>query len=296
MSDRHTIGTAAISATIKQEGAELTSLRDAAGEELLWQAGPEWPRQSPVLFPVVGRLAGDTLRHQGREYRVTQHGFARDSLFEWVERTPTRTVLRLAESDATRAVYPFAFLLEMIYAVEGETLSVTGRVSNPGNVVLPCGIGAHPAFRWPLAAGVAQEAHVLEFDTPETGPALAVEGGLLGEEEPLPFDGRVLPLSPALFAQDALVMPGVASRSVRFVAAGEDGVPARVLTVAWEGYKDLGVWSKPGGAPFLCIEPWFSMASPVGWDGEIADKPGILLLPPGESRDFTWTVRSSDAG
>jgi galactose mutarotase-like enzyme len=296
MSDRHTIGTAGISATIKPEGAELTSLRDAAGEELLWQAGPEWPRHSPVLFPVVGRLAGDTLRHQGQEYRVTQHGFARDSLFEWAERTPTRAVLRLAESAATRAVYPFPFLLEMIYAVAGETLSVTARVSNPGDAVLPCGIGAHPAFRWPLAAGVAQEAHLLEFDTPETGPALAVEGGLLGAEEPLPFDGRVLPLSPALFAQDAIVIPGVASRSVRFVAAGEDGVPARVLTVAWEGYKDLGIWSKPGGAPFLCIEPWFSMASPVGWDGEIADKPGILLLPPGESRDFVWSVRSSEAG
>jgi len=296
MSDRHTIGTAAISATIKPEGAELTSLRDSAGEELLWQAGPEWPRHSPVLFPVVGRLAGDTLRHQGQEYRVTQHGFARDSLFAWTERSATRAMLRLVDSAGTRAVYPFPFLLEMIYAVEGETLSVTARVTNPGDAVLPCGVGAHPAFRWPLAAGVAKEAHVLEFDTQETGPALAVEGGLLGEEEKLPFDGRVLPLSPALFAQDALVMPGVASRSVRFVAAGEDGVPARVLTVAWEGYKDLGIWSKPGGAPFLCIEPWFSMASPVGWDGEIADKPGILLLPPGESRDFTWTVRSSDDG
>jgi len=297
MSDRHTIGTAAISATIKPEGAELTSLRDSAGEELLWQAGPEWPRHSPVLFPVVGRLAGDTLRHQGQEYRVTQHGFARDSLFAWTERSATRAVLRLVDSAETRAMYPFPFLLEMIYAVEGETLSVTARVTNPGDAVLPCGVGAHPAFRWPLAAGVAKEAHVLEFDTQETGPALAVEGGLLGEEEKLPFDGRVLPLSPALFAQDALVMPGVASRSVRFVAAGEDGVPARVLTVAWEGYKDLGIWSKPGGgAPFLCIEPWFSMASPVGWDGEIADKPGVLLLPPGESRDFTWTVRSSDGG
>lgn len=288
MSDRHTIRTPGVSATIKPEGAELTSLRDAAGEELLWQAGPEWPRHAPVLFPVVGRLAGDTLRHDGQAYRLTQHGFARDSLFEWVERTPTRAVLRLADSAETRAIYPFPFILEMIYAVEGETLSVTTRVTNPGNTVLPCGVGAHPAFRWPLAAGVAQEAHLLEFDTPETGPALAVEGALLGAEKPLPFDGRVLPLSPGLFAQDALVMPGVASRSVRFVAPG-----SRALTVSWEGYKDLGIWSKPGGAPFLCIEPWFSMASPVGWDGDIADKPGILLLPPGESRDFIWRASSS---
>jgi galactose mutarotase-like enzyme len=290
MSDRHSIGTAGIAATIKPEGAELCSLRGGEGEELLWQAGPEWPRHAPVLFPVVGRLAGDRLRHQGRDHRVTQHGFARDSLFTWVERDAHRAMLRLQDSPETRAAYPFAFRLEMIYAVEGATLSVTTRVGNPGDVVLPCGVGAHPAFRWPLAAGVPQEAHLLEFDTQETGPALAVEGALLGAEKPLPFDGRVLPLSPALFAQDALVMPGVASRAVRFVAPGAEGEVAKVLTVSWDGYKDLGIWSKPGGAPFLCIEPWFGMASPVGWDGEITDKPGILLLPPGESRDFTWRV------
>jgi galactose mutarotase-like enzyme len=288
MGDRHSIGTAGITATIKPEGAELCSLRDGEGEELLWQAGPEWPRHAPVLFPVVGKLAGDTLRHDGQAYRVTQHGFARDSLFTWVERAASRAVLRLEDSEDSRAAYPFPFRLELIYAADGSTLSVTTRVTNPGDSMLPCGIGAHPAFRWPLAAGVPQEAHLLEFDAQETGPALAVENALLGAEKPLPFDGRVLPLSPALFARDALVMPDVASRALRFVAPGAEGEVAKVLTISWDGFKDLGIWSKPGGAPFLCIEPWFGMASPVGWDGKITDKPGILLLPPGESRDFTW--------
>ena len=32
------------------------------------------------------------------------------------------------------------------------------------------------------------------------------------------------------------------------------------------------------------------MASPVGWDGEFADKPGLLHLAPGESRDMVWRV------
>jgi galactose mutarotase-like enzyme len=288
MGDRHSIGTAGITATIKPEGAELCSLRDGEGEELLWQAGPEWPRHAPVLFPVVGKLAGDTLRHDGQAYRVTQHGFARDSLFTWVERAASRAVLRLEDSEDSRAAYPFPFRLELIYAADGSTLSVTTRVTNPGDSMLPCGIGAHPAFRWPLATGVPQEAHLLEFDAQETGPALAVENALLGAEKPLPFDGRVLPLSPALFARDALVMPDVASHALRFVAPGAEGEVAKVLTISWDGFKDLGIWSKPGGAPFLCIEPWFGMASPVGWDGEITDKPGILLLPPGESRDFTW--------
>ena len=30
------------------------------------------------------------------------------------------------------------------------------------------------------------------------------------------------------------------------------------------------------------------MACPMGWQGEFADKPGVLKLAPGESRDFVW--------
>ncbi|MCO6403970.1 aldose 1-epimerase family protein [Aurantimonas endophytica] len=291
MTERHGISAEGISAVISDHGAELVSLRDAAGEELLWQAGPEWPRHAPVLFPIVGKLAGDALRHQGREYPLGQHGFARDRRFAWIERAADRVVLRLVDDAETRTMFPFPFLLDVTFAITGDMLTVTSRVANPGDAPLPCGVGAHPGFRWPLADGIGKTDHVIEFDAAESGIALSVEGGLLGEAKPLPFDGRTLPLTEALFERDALVMPDVASRSVRFLARAEDGSVVRALTVAWDGYKDLGIWSKPGGAPFLCIEPWYSMASPVGWNGDFADKPGILVLAPGESRDFAWSVQ-----
>jgi len=51
----------------------------------------------------------------------------------------------------------------MIYAVAGDTLTVTSRVSNPADVPLICGVGAHPAFLWPLTEGVAKQAHRLTF-------------------------------------------------------------------------------------------------------------------------------------
>lgn len=291
MTDRHVIRSSALDATVRAQGGELVALSNGQGS-LLWHGGPEWPRHAPVLFPMVGRLKDDRLIHQGHSYRLTQHGFARDSLFDWVERSESRAVLRLTQNETTLAAYPFRFTLEMIYAVEGRTLSVTTRIHNPGAVPLPCGVGAHPAFRWPLTEGCAKESHALVFERPEAGPALSVEGGLLGKPIPLPFSGDTLPLSEALFAADAIVMPGVASRSVRFVSRDAGGAKLGTLTVCWEGYKDLGIWSKPDGADFLCIEPWYGMASPVGWQGEIAKKPGILLLAPGDSRDFTWRVEA----
>lgn len=288
--ERHSIGTGMLSATIKPDGAELTSLKGADGTEWLWQAGPQWPRHAPVLFPIVGRLTDDTLRHRGQDYRLTQHGFARDSRFDWVARSETFAHLRLSDSAATRMLYPFAFALDLIYAAAESTLSVTAIVSNPGDETLPCSLGAHPAFAWPLVAGVPQAKHHVEFSAAESGTATTLTQGLLDGTVELPFEGRSLPLSPALFAADALVLPGVASRSLRYAAQAPDGRQLRALTVAWEGYRDLGLWSKPDGAPFLCIEPWLGTASPLGWQGEFAEKPGLMHLAPGESRTLVWSV------
>ena len=81
MMETHEIAADGVCAAIRDAGAELVSLRDAAGEELLWQGGHEWPRQAPVLFPIVGKLAGNVLRDSGKTYTLGQHGFARDCRF-----------------------------------------------------------------------------------------------------------------------------------------------------------------------------------------------------------------------
>ncbi|KQT85384.1 aldose 1-epimerase family protein [Aurantimonas sp. Leaf443] len=292
MDGSYRIASQGIGAQVASRGAELTSLTDASGAELLWQAGPQWPRHAPVLFPTVGALAGDRLRHAGAVHTLPKHGFARDAAFSLVEADETSVTLRLVDDEATRAQYPFAFVLDLVYAVREGTLSCTTRVTNPGEGPLPCGVGAHPAFAWPLVSGVARTDHRITFEKPETGQVLAVvEGGLLGEGKAPPFEERELPLDPALFARDAIVMPDVASRSVRYAALSPEGAVIREIEVSWEGFKDLGIWSKPGEAPFVCIEPWYGMASPQGWDGDFMDKPGILVLAPGETRAFVWRVR-----
>jgi galactose mutarotase-like enzyme len=74
--DTHSIRAGGLTATVKADGAELCSLRNEAGVEFIWQAGPAWPRHAPLLFPIVGRLRNDELKHRGKTYRMTQHGFA----------------------------------------------------------------------------------------------------------------------------------------------------------------------------------------------------------------------------
>src|SRR6202000_1276495 len=117
--DRHTIRGDGITATVLAHGAELSSLKTAEGTELIWQAGPEWRRHAPLLFPIVGKLKNDQLRHGGKSYPMTQHGFARDSRFEWVERGAASCRLVLTDNAQTRSHYPFAFRLTATYALRG---------------------------------------------------------------------------------------------------------------------------------------------------------------------------------
>ena len=140
----------------------------------------------------------------------------------------------LHEDTETRAAYPFAFRLEIAFALDDDALETTFTVANPGREVLPASLGAHPAFVWPLVEGVDKEAHVLEFAEPETAPVHRLDGGLLKPEpEPTPIAGQTLALDPALFAADAVILTQPASRSVRYTAlrrAGDRGGLGRVRT------------------------------------------------------------------
>lgn len=288
--DFHCIRLAGLTATIKAHGAELCSLKDGSGIEFLWQVAPEWPRHAPFLFPIVGRLANDELRHRGKTYRMTQHGFARDSRFAWTERGESRCALVLEDSETTRALYPFAFRLTAVYAIDEAGLDLSLTIANTGEETLPASLGGHPAFHWPLQPGAAKEGYALTFANAESSPVRRLDGGLLRPAaEPSPVKGTVLPLSESLFVDDAIIFDQIESNSVRYAAQGASSGPW--LKMSWRGFREFGVWSKPTGAPFLCIEPWRGYASPAGFDGEFSDKPGLMHIAPGEQEILSFRIQ-----
>jgi galactose mutarotase-like enzyme len=285
--DHFTITDGAISATIKQHGAELCSLLNAEQHQLIWQAGPAWQRHAPILFPIVGRLKDDVLQWRGNTYPMKQHGFARDRRFTWTQNLPHACKLSLQDDEETRAQYPFAFMLDVTFTVHEQQLTIVYAITNRGDDVMPASIGAHPAFNWPLANGVDKQAHSIEFAEAETAPVRRLENGLLRPEaEPSPVQGTTLALSEALFVNDAIIFDRVASRSLRYTAP-----QAPAIQFSWEGFRELGLWSKPSGAAFLCIEPWHGFASPVDFDGDFGTKPGVMHLAPGETRRFSQRMK-----
>jgi galactose mutarotase-like enzyme len=284
--DRHTISNGSISAVVKAEGAELCSLINAHEHEFLWQAGPAWPRHAPVLFPIVGKLKNDVLQVRGKTYPIKQHGFARDLRFTWSENLPHSCRLTLQDSVATHAQYPFAFALDVSFALQAKQLIVTFDVTNKGEEPMPASVGAHPAFNWPLVDGVDKSSHTITFAEAETAPIRRVTNGLVRPQAyPTPVKGKTLALSEALFAEDAVIFEKLAGKSLRYAAPAHPGIE-----FSWEGFRELGVWSKAGGAPFVCLEPWYGFASPMDFEGEFDAKPGLMHLAPGESRSFIHRI------
>lgn len=287
MHDRHTLRSDQISATILAHGAELCSLKTADGLELLWQAGPEWQRHSPLLFPIIGEVKNEQIRVRGKVYKMLRHGVARNRDFTFTDRSAESCRLVQADTAETRTHFPFAYRMVLGYTLRGADLEVTMAVANPGDEILPCSIGAHPALNWPLLPGLPRESYRLSFSAEEPAPIrrLSKDGLLLPDPRPSPIRGRVLDLSKQLFGDDAVILDKLASTSVRYAA---DKGPA--IEMSWEGFQQLGIWSKPGDAPFLCIEPWYGFASPIDFDGEFSDKPGLMHIPPGDAREFRYTI------
>jgi galactose mutarotase-like enzyme len=280
-----------LSAAINSFGAELTHLRDGEGRELMTDADPAyWTGHAPLLFPIVGRLNGDCYRLDGREYALPQHGFARRQMFEVTQHERAKAVFRLADNDATREVYPFRFTLDASYTLEGATLHIDVTVTNRDDKPMPASFGFHPAFAWPLPYGQDRAAHRMTFEKAEPADLAAIApGGLIAPDpRPSPLDGRTLALSDALFEHDALVWDRLESQSLRY-DAGEG--PA--LEFTFRGMPRLGIWTKPG-ARFVCVEPWHGIADPLGFTGEIWDKPGMLRFEPGEARTFSMHVTLVD--
>lgn len=275
------IGNGVLEATVSALGAELQSLRRLdTGLEHLWQGdAASWPRRAPVLFPIVGRLRGDRYHWRGVEYRLPQHGFARDRVFELAAHDAASATFVLTDGDETRQGFPFSFRLAVSYRVDGATLGTSFEVTNPGPDDLLFSVGGHPGFRCPLLGGERFEDYSLVFGHAETAGRWPVVDGLIGAPpEPLLDGRRELPLSRDLFSRGALVFKDLRSTAVR-LASRRSGAG---VEMSFEGFPYLGVWSKPPG-DFVCLEPWCGIADPVDATGRLEEKDGLIRLPSGAS-------------
>lgn len=270
-------------------GAELQSIKDVEDKEYLWQGDARyWPRRSPILFPLVCSVNDNTYRVDGREYHLPRHGFARDKEFTVIRQGKDRVTLALHESEETLAVYPFRFNLAITYRLEGNRLHVVWHVENTDTRELHFQIGGHPAFNVPgmREGDELQGCITLDRKEPLTALKSYADGSHDMEDVSVEADYGVIEFSNHFFRNDSVKIHN--SQVRRAVLLDEDDQPA--VTVDFRT-PVVAFWSPfDKHAPFVCIEPWYGIGDPRGFDGEFRDKPLMNHLLPGSSFMSEYTI------
>jgi len=92
-------------------------------------------------------------------------------------------------------------------------------------------------------------------------------------------------LKKELFANDAIVLKGLESRSLSIRSLKTP----HGLKVDFDDFPFLGIWETKGG-DFLCIEPWCGIADSVEASGKLEEKEGINVLAPSERFEATYSI------
>ena len=277
MSDAIALSAGDATLRVRARGAEPVSWQ-VAGRELLWPGGDAWARSSPVLFPIVGWARNGQIRVGDRTYPIGVHGFASGETFSADAQDGTGVTFTLRDGPSTRSHYPFAFQLDVSYRLAPRGVSIGFEVANADDTAMPFAIGLHPGFLWSFA-GAGPEGYAILFEREEATSVPVIDGnGLFTDgRRPIAFDRRRLPLSHELMAREALCFLNANSRSLRFVSPSGEAI-----AVEMDNFPHVALWSRPP-ASFLCVECWTGHGDPQGFEGELAEKPSMRLLAPGET-------------
>jgi len=277
----HTIQNEKLAISVKSLGAELSSVfKKTNNTEHLWQGEPNvWSGQSPILFPIIGRLLNDEFTYGGKAYTLEKHGFARRREFSLVDKTSDKLTFLLESNAETRVMFPFDFKLYITYEIVENSVKVSHVVENVGSDKMYFSLGAHPGF-------VCEIGDTLEFEKNEVAISkfLDKDGILCGKTEKILDNDNKIVITETVFDDDALIFEGLKSDYVTLKTARGNVK----MTFGCAPY--LGVWAKPA-APYVCIEPWFGVSDSYERYGEIANKPGIVGLEAGNKFIFEYEIQ-----
>ena len=265
-------------------GAELHSVK-LGGKEYLWQCGDAWKRYAPVLFPFVCSPKDRTYIADGKEYKMlANHGFARDSEFEFLEQTENSVAFVLRENEKTLSQYPYNFELTVRYTIEGNAVKVRNIVKNTGDKKMYFYIGAHPAFRCPMNEGETFDDYYVEYGADEK-----YTKQIGGKADAFAENGKILKMTRKLFDDDAIILDLPNSKEISLKSTKSDNS----VTVKFPMSDSIAVWSPTGddSAEFVCLEPWSSVPTYCDDDFDnLENKPHAIKLAPETEYEYHYSI------
>lgn len=277
--------------TLTTRGAQLKSVvRKCDGVEHMWQADKSvWGYHAPILFPFTGKVKDGMIEARGQHFEnLPQHGFARIGEHTLVRQSASCVEFELRESEATYAMWPYAFRLVTTYTLEGDTVYHKLTVENHDDEPISFGIGYHPGFTIPFDEKHTYHDYEFRFDCPQSPLCLNQQpGGLLqGDTYYLAYNTDTIAIDENLFSNDSHCMVGLTAKTLGVYE--KDTGRAVICDISQFPYTLI--WSKPGAPKFVCIEPWCSTPSPKDGDHKWEHKPAAATIGVGESWSVTLPI------
>ena len=273
-----------ICVSISNVGATVKSIKDASGEEYIWQADPAyWGGSAPLLFPICGGLNNDTYRYNGKEYKLGRHGYIRFKEFEVTEQKDDEIVFLSRSDSETLECYPFEYELYVTFKLDQNKLRTTYTVKNNNDRDMYFSIGGHEgyALSYPLSD------YTLEFDAHEKPPVYSdiftdIDKSSVSYNE----DGAlVLNFSTEQFKDGSVMFHPINAEHITLKNCHN----TKSVTVDLCQSSYLVLWTVVGAA-FLCIEPWNGISDPASFNGDISEKEGIVSLKANDIYNYSHTI------
>lgn len=252
-----------------QCGGRLLSWRIGDETVIYWPERADWSNVArvrggnPLLFPFLGRhrvdgRIGEWRDGQGVVRALPMHGFARDLPFSHAVDDDGRGVrMTLADTQATRAQYPFAFRFEAAYRLADErSLDVTLTTSNLSDAPLPYYAGHHFYFALP---------HALRGETtlelPPTERRRQLEDGSICAPE---VGAPRYTLDDPRIHDRFHCLQGVPNAPVRF----ESPSLRRRIEISLDRpgsapWYAVTTWTETDTSDFYCVEPWLGLPDAI---------------------------------
>lgn len=283
-----TLQSKSVTAQIDTLGAQLMSLKDAAGTEYMWQRDPKfWAKTSPFLFPIVGNLRDNKTVIDGKEYKMGKHGFCREAEFTVTAQSEDSVSLTYQADERTLAQYPYQFAVTLTFTLTEKGIVTRYAIKNAGDGNMLYCFGAHPGFNTPVDGDGTLEDCVIEFAQKETAAAIRYDLNALefdkADRRPMLDNESVWEPKYSDFDNDAVVFDSIQSDSVKLVSKKT----GHGVEVSFPGFDFIAFWTPiKANAPFMCIEPWCGMAACKDEDMNYASKYGVKTLAAGATDTY----------
>lgn len=278
----------------------LISLIDDAGD---LDDLHEFPSRygTPILFPWPGAIPEGKYSFGGEHYQVQRidfnncsyHGFVRDRAWhiESTEATDEFAELRCSISGADYAEaygsYPFDNVLTITHRLDKSGLTMAAEVINRGNRPMPFGLGFHPYFKVPFAAGGARDRTIVnigaegQWDFDAIGkirPGELSGAGSARVRKPSSYSGAI-ELGDSNF-NEGFTQLLTAGKTTEAQVIDPDSRIVGVMQCS-DNFRTL-VFYTPQTRPCVCVEPWTCTSNAFNLAAAGIEDSGLIVLAPSQ--------------